>query len=370
MKILHLSGENEDVGGVLSVIRNLQSASKPWGWRHTVCVDQRYVERRQPALTYWRSRHVRSDLPNHAALLLQAIRTCFELKRFLAREAFDILHAHSRGTFLVGVAAALWLKRTVLFTNHGYSQRVRMYRWGARVRRFHTAVLTPNMARHYGLREAPPKINIISECCSDQFFREPLVARRDAANANAPVRLVGVGNIMRWKNWHLLAEALLKLGPKERQRLTFSLWGPNPCDAGSQSYAAELRELVHRSGLEEVFLFRGETLSVTDCLQEADWFVLPSTNEPCSVALIEALALGLPALVSRSGGNVDIVTSGETGLFFEPGNSSDLAAKLQTAAQGNAAVLPPDRIRNSVRSRSASVVAAHYKSVYERLLAS
>lgn len=242
-----------------------------------------------------------------------------------------------------------------------------MYRWGAKVRTFHTVVLTPNMAHYYGL-SGQPRVAVISECCADRFFTEPL-ANPASETPDRLIRLVGVGNIMRWKNWRLLLDALASLPEAERRRLIFSHWGPVPIDPDSQAYSRELREFVRARGLEKECLFRGNTQSVSDCLREADWFVLPSTNEPCSVALIEALALGVPALVSSSGGNVDIIQPGKTGLLFEPDNALDLAAKLRWIAGSKVSVLPPAQIRESVRHRSASAVTVQYRKLYERLAA-
>jgi glycosyltransferase involved in cell wall biosynthesis len=160
---------------------------------------------------------------------------------------------------------------------------------------------------------------------------------------------------------------LLQLTPEERARIEFSHWGTALPDPDSHCYERELGVFVQQNGLETRVHFRGTTASVADRLREADWFVLPSTNEPCSVALIEAMALGLPALVSNSGGNVDIVRSGKTGLLFEPDNPADLAAKLRAILQSEFDRLPATQIRDSVRVRSATAVAQQYMSLYEQL---
>jgi glycosyltransferase involved in cell wall biosynthesis len=368
MKVLHLTGEREDMGGITSVLRNLQSASQSWNWQHSVLVNRDYVELRRPALNYRYSRAVCSDSPSHFFILIQSLRAFFEIKRLLAQESFGIVHAHTRGTFLVALGLISALRRPVLFTNHSYARRVGMYRWAAARPGFHTVVLTPNMARHYGLAEQPPKVNVISACCSDRFFEEPLT-EPSARSGQRSVRFVGVGNIMRWKNWHLIVQALAQMTESERPRIEFSHWGPTPGDLDSQRYDGELRRLVTEHRLQNQFLFRGPTQSVSDCLRQADWFVLPSTNEPCSVALIEALALGVPGLVSASGGNVDILRPEKTGLLFRPDDAADLAAKFRAILQTQVTPRPPAEIRESVRHRSAASVAAQYRVVYESLLA-
>ena len=47
--------------------------------------------------------------------------------------------------------------------------------------------------------------------------------------------------------------------------------------------------------------------------------------------IVEAFACGLPVIASRIGALADIVSEGETGLLFEPGNPQDLADKLAWA---------------------------------------
>ena len=49
-------------------------------------------------------------------------------------------------------------------------------------------------------------------------------------------------------------------------------------------------------GVTDQVQLKGSTNQVNEKLQAADLFITPSTNEPCSVALMEALALGQPAL--------------------------------------------------------------------------
>ena len=61
--------------------------------------------------------------------------------------------------------------------------------------------------------------------------------------------------------------------------------------------------------------FAGRLENTADALRESDVFVLPSRAEGMSNSLLEAMATGLPSVVSAIGGNVDLVDHESTGLL-------------------------------------------------------
>lgn len=66
-----------------------------------------------------------------------------------------------------------------------------------------------------------------------------------------------------------------------------------------------------------------------DILKKARCFVFPSEcyeNQPH--AILESLALGVPVIASRIGGNPELIEDGENGLLFEPGDPADLRDKI------------------------------------------
>jgi len=84
--------------------------------------------------------------------------------------------------------------------------------------------------------------------------------------------------------------------------------------------------------------FRGD---VPDLLAGMDVFAFPSHNEAFGLALIEAMAAGLPTVSSDCDDVLDIVAEGETGLMVPPRDGAKLAAAvgalLGDAARGSAA---------------------------------
>jgi len=69
-------------------------------------------------------------------------------------------------------------------------------------------------------------------------------------------------------------------------------------------------------------LLQGEDLA--GALASADAFVFPSTTETLGMAMIEALASGVPVLAARSGVSGEVLDEGVNGLLFEAGSERDL----------------------------------------------
>jgi len=65
-------------------------------------------------------------------------------------------------------------------------------------------------------------------------------------------------------------------------------------------------------------------------LAEADLFVLPSHNEGLPVAILEAMAAGLPVVTTAVGAIPDLVVEGQTGTMVPPGTVEPLAAAIAT----------------------------------------
>ena len=368
MRILHLVGQREDAGGILAVIRSLHQAGPAVGTRHTVWVHREYAETRAPALDYRRTGFIASDSPSHIAIFFSSALAFFSLRKLLRQESFDVIHAHTRGGLIVALLAGLFLGRRVLFTNHSYASRTWFYRWAARRAWMSTVVLNPNMAAHYDLEVAPPRCSIIFSGCADRFLQEPLTANAwPSADPLAKLRLIGMGTLVRWKCWHHPVAALARLPADLKARVEFHLWGPEQGDPDSQAFAAQLRESIEQHGLQETVLLRGVTNQVTDALRDGHFVIVASENEPCSVSLMEALALGLPALAARSGGNVDIVQDGTTGLLYETGSIDGLRDQIAAILNGDFTPAPPGEIRESVRGWAASEMAAKYNHVYRQM---
>ncbi len=106
--------------------------------------------------------------------------------------------------------------------------------------------------------------------------------------------------------------------------------------------------------------------------QGAQLFVLPSTQEGLGIVLLEAMACGIPVVVTRCGGPEDLVIDGETGRLV-----SDLQDPGEMAAAIRSLLRDPDRLAQmrencrsfAERTFALPVVSEHMRDAYAALQA-
>jgi colanic acid/amylovoran biosynthesis glycosyltransferase len=147
--------------------------------------------------------------------------------------------------------------------------------------------------------------------------------RPRAPSAEGAIDALCVASLEEYKGHRVLLEALAS-GDEDTARLHLRLVGSGPLEH-------EIRTMVDRLGLGERVQLLGSRseAEVAAMLEDADLFVLPSIvahdgqMEGIPVALMEALASGLPAIASRLSGIPELVQDGVTGVLVEP---ADVAA--------------------------------------------
>jgi glycosyltransferase involved in cell wall biosynthesis len=103
---------------------------------------------------------------------------------------------------------------------------------------------------------------------------------------------------------------------------------------GGGSQGARIRQILMNGGVLERVTFGGQ-VSQTELPRWYHWadvYVSPSHVDGTSVSLLEALASGLPCLVSDIPGNREWVSEGQNGWLFPDGDVDGLAAKILQAA--------------------------------------
>jgi glycosyltransferase involved in cell wall biosynthesis len=90
----------------------------------------------------------------------------------------------------------------------------------------------------------------------------------------------------------------------------------------------KLMQDVVSQGLEGRVQFLGTVVDVLPILRATTIFVRPSLTEGMSLAVLEAMACGLPIVASNIEGNAELVEDGKTGYLVSPGNPGALAERI------------------------------------------
>ncbi|MFI7579548.1 glycosyltransferase [Kocuria kalidii] len=137
-------------------------------------------------------------------------------------------------------------------------------------------------------------------------------------------KLLFVGALGRRKQPHLVIEACAELRSSGIDA-SLSLVGPFE-DA---EYESHLRQLIERLGLEKFVNIVGMTNHPLPYYQEASVFLLPSRSEGMPGALSEAMACGVPVVVSPIGAMPEVVESAQCGFVVKEFDSELWARVLE-----------------------------------------
>jgi glycosyltransferase involved in cell wall biosynthesis len=116
--------------------------------------------------------------------------------------------------------------------------------------------------------------------------------------------------------------------------------------------------------------FLGRSSSVPDLLNAMDVYVSSSLTEGISNSVLEAMATGLPVVVTATGGNPEVVVDGESGLLFPVGDCLRLAEHLQSLeAKRELRIGLGQKALRRVRDEfSIDSMVGNYTRIYEDLL--
>jgi glycosyltransferase involved in cell wall biosynthesis len=306
------------------------------------------------------------------------------------RDTFDVLVV--RGTRVLGlpglVAARMARRAIVLQPEVNGEMTGEVYTWGTGLDRPlpRRAIGAAVAARNRLLRDAdafvamsrlihdeivaagvaPEKVRHIPHGVDMERFRpatpEERVALRRRLGLPADGRIVTfTGRLLRGKGLETLVEA------SQEARAHLLIVGSGNGQALSVEEA--IRERVARADLAGRVTMAGRVDNVEDYLRASDVFAFPSVFEGLGLSLIEAQACGLACVASRTGGIVDVVEDGRTGLLVNPGQATELAAALRTllSDEGRRSALGAAARENAVREFDIRDSLDRYRALFHEI---
>jgi glycosyltransferase involved in cell wall biosynthesis len=257
------------------------------------------------------------------------------LRRYLSERPVDVIHSHLSKDLATLVPALTLMQRRIPLllskrVGSAISKKDPLHRLTyARV----DMVLAVSSVIHQNVLATTPVtadrvITLHDAIDIHRFFPRSAPAPIRVELGVAPDAVV-IGFVGRFSPGKGLEELLEATAILLRRNHAFHVVVAGEASFGEEKYEKEIRNRCTGLGLDAVVTFAGFRQDVPGVMAGFDIFAFPSHAESFGVALIEAMAMGLPVVSTNCDGVLDIVVDGETGLFVRPRNSPELAAALE-----------------------------------------
>jgi len=273
------------------------------------------------------------------------------LQRLLRRRRIDVVHTHLWGADLWGRLAARRAGTPVVVTTaHNVDSWKRWYhlaldRWlaaGTRLVAVSHEVRAFYEERGVGRGRWQVIHNGVAELPTPPRDRRPLSALGIAGQD--PVAAL-VGRLVPAKAPGVFLEAV--------QRAALAVPSLRAIVVGDGPLRSQLEERARQLGLGGRVVFTGLRHDVADLLAGVDVLAFSSEREGLSMAMLEAMAAGVPVVATRVGGTPELIETGVTGILVPPGEP-------QALADGLLAVLRSPEQSHSLRCAARELVRSRF----------
>ena len=145
--------------------------------------------------------------------------------------------------------------------------------------------------------------------------------------------LVCIGTPVALKGWNELFEGINKLGSDFNG---WNLLAIAPNRSGND--VIDLAMLANQYNITEKVVIRHDLPlnDIAEVLRASDAFILASYNEGMANSLLEAMASGLPCIITEVGGHNEVIESGEEGILIQPKSVTDIINALKKITSNEA----------------------------------
>ena len=244
------------------------------------------------------------------------------LAAFVRARGIEIVHAHAaRDYHLAALAVRLAPRSRLVLTRHALFPLRQINRPLLRSagRMIAVSQAVAESVRRSGVIESS-KITVVHNGIDTDRFTQARV--RDA---NRPVLIGTVGHLAPIKGFDVFVRAA-KLISAHREDIRFVITGEDK--SVQMDHRRSLESLIAELGLSEIVTMPGWQDDMPAVLSSLDLFVSSARSEPFGLAIVEAMAAGLPIVATASEGALEIIEDGITGKLVPTGDPEALAGAI------------------------------------------
>ena len=263
---------------------------------------------------------------SRSPLSLSNIKACKQLKDVVKKGEYDIVHCHTPNAAAVTRLVCRKFRKKnnlkVFYTAHGFHfyKGAPLKNWGIyypieKICSYFTDVILTMNQEDYMLATRKMKSKTVKYVhgvgLDVSKFNNVKVDRKDKRHEisvpNDSVLLISVGELIKRKNHEVILRSLARIN---NPNLHYAIVGKGPL-------LDELKVMVDELNIEDKVHFLGYRRDVPELYKVSDLCCFPSVHEGLPVALMEAMACGLPVVCSDIRGNNDLITNEESGFLVK-----------------------------------------------------
>tara|TARA_R110001599_G_scaffold262322_1_gene462817 strand:- start:18356 stop:19453 length:1098 start_codon:yes stop_codon:yes gene_type:complete len=256
-----------------------------------------------------------------------------KLVALIHSEKVDIIQSHLLGSNIYCAMAGMLSRKPVFATFHGAVDVAKKERFIKLKCLILNLGVTKFIAVSKGLKNEIKASGLLNEAKTTVIYNgidTALYYKRDSSSIRQALGLeksdvlVGsLGNVRPAKSYDVLIKAAA-IAIKEKPELHFIIAG----DTKKEPLMSELNKLITKENIADKVHFIGFQDNSADFLGQMDVFLLTSSSEGFSIATIEAIATGLPIIVTKCGGPEEIITDKTSNSLVAIGNAAAIAIAL------------------------------------------
>lgn len=253
--------------------------------------------------------------------------TLVKISKFIRKNKIDIVHCNSLNSpDLLLVSKVFNKKLKIVYTIHGLGQY-----------------------KTLGRQQIKFRNNICDSivCVSDSVKNDIVLDGADISKTCTIYNGINIEkyNVTKFKQFdssNIIVSCIGRINPREKgQDLLLKAYPivvkkyPNVklvfaggVSSEQQNEFLKMREFVKSNGFDNSIIFKGLLSDIPSFLNTVDICVVPSRSEGFGLALVEAMAMGVPCVSSDNGGLKEIIDNEKIGLMFKNGEYHDLARVL------------------------------------------
>jgi len=256
----------------------------------------------------------------------------YVFKIYRAIRAFrpDVIHAHLPKMHYLLLPMVFCGVPERYYTVHSLADRDTQHRilrriMGFSFRRCHvrpiaiSEICRQSIAREYHLSNKDI-LTIYNGIDSERFARKTPYSKLD----NSIIRFIAAGRLSAEKNYPMMLSAFRTVY-RETPNIRLTV-------LGGGELSQKLHDKCGEMGIEASVIFEGAVGNVEDYLHESHIFLMSSVFEGLPLAVLEAMAAGLPVISTKAGGVVDVVEHEGNGLMVDIGDEAGFAAAMARLA--------------------------------------